>query len=192
MKKIIIASAVLAFALAGCASQAAQPAPQQKPQVCPHHHMHGAMGEKASEHKHKDGAAHSHHKHSGDGAHAHTHAKAHAHEHMGKQMAKQMHKSCGCKGDKSVDEYISSQNALSASESAKIVSEFKGVIKSVEVSAYAKGIEAQIDGLKAVSLAEFKKIGQFAAETIRKNREISGKVHIYFSHAGKELFHSMF
>lgn len=144
MKKIIIASAVLALALAGCASFNTK-APT-KSQVL-------TKTETASS---KDDS---------------------------KDSIQQVKE----EAQTELQNYLDEQDLLSKKEADIIKARFLDIITGVDISSFAKGIEADIKGKRAITKKELNQIGAFAANTIRKNRQISGQVTIYYEFNGKTL-----
>ncbi|BCX78896.1 hypothetical protein [Campylobacter sp. 19-13652] len=83
--------------------------------------------------------------------------------------------------------YLDEQDLQSKKDADEIKAKFKNLITSVEVSAFSRGIEAILTGTRAITKKELSQIGTFSANVIRKNRQISGKVNIYYEFDGKTL-----
>lgn len=83
--------------------------------------------------------------------------------------------------------YLDEQDLLSKKDADEIKARFTNLITDVEVSAFSSGIEAILKGNRAITKKELNQIGKFSANVIRKNRQISGKVNIYYEFDGKSL-----
>lgn len=114
------------------------------------------------------------------------------HAKMGDSM-KQMHQHAHANGDMHAHHdhgahaKAMAENATQEpkSESDIILDKFKSTLTYADVSAYAKGIDVELKGNRALSKKELDEIGKFAAETVRKERGISGKINVYYDFNGK-------
>lgn len=89
-----------------------------------------------------------------------------------------------------VIDYAMQEEKISKQASDQIKSKYD-FVNSVDISAWSKGIEAQIQGNKNLNKDDFEDLGKFSANAIRKSRGVPGAVHIYYN-VGKKTTKGIF